>query len=74
MDASEAGIGDLDIDVLCKDTRIATQSQPLGRCHNRYTFIPMSPHNHIINIKFNFEDIPGQLPVALEGEFNMIGS
>lgn len=59
VDASEAGIGDLDIDVLCKDTRIATQSQPLGRCHNRYTFIPMSPHNHIINIKFNFEDIPG---------------
>ena len=59
VDASEAGIGDLDIDVICKDTRIPTQSQVLGRGHSRYTFVPLSPHNHIVNIKFNFDDVPG---------------
>ena len=59
MDASEAGLGDLDIDVICKDTRIPTQSQAIGRAHNRYTFIPMSPHNHLVNIKYNFDDVPG---------------
>ena len=59
VDASEAGLGDLDVDVMCKDARIPTQSQALGRSHNRYTFIPMSPHNHLINVKYNFDDVPG---------------
>jgi len=59
VDASEAGFGDMDIDVICKDTRIPTQSQVIGRCHSRYTFCPTSPHNHIINIKFNLQDVPG---------------
>jgi len=61
VDTSEAGLGDLDIDVICKDTRVPTQSQPIGRCHNRYTFVPLLPHNHIVNIKYNFDDVPGTM-------------
>jgi len=61
VDASDAGLGDLDIDVICKDARIPTQSQVIGRAHTRYTFIPMSPHNHLVNVKYNFDDVPGTL-------------
>jgi len=66
VDSNEAGLGDLDIDVICNDTRIPTQSQVIGRGHNRYTFVPMSPHNHVVNIKYNFDDVPGtcRLPIA----------
>ena len=65
VDTSEAGLGDLDIDVICKDTRVATHSQPLGRSHNRYTFVPVLPHNHIVNIKYNFDDVPGMNLAAM---------
>jgi len=65
VDTTEAGIGDLDIDVICKDTRIPTQSQPLGHGHHRYMFVPMSPHNHVVNVKFNMSDIPGMCDLSL---------
>ena len=59
VDASEAGLGDMDIDVICKDISVPTQCKPLGRAHNRYTFLPVSPRNHLVNIKYNFDEVPG---------------
>lgn len=59
VDASEAGLGDLDVEVLSKEIRVPTQTQQLAKNRNRYTFVPMAPFEHYIVVKFNNVDVPG---------------
>lgn len=60
VDVTDSGFGDLDVEVVSNDVRIPTQIQALNVARHRYTFIPMSPFNHVVTVKYNDDDVPGK--------------
>ena len=61
MDTSEAGIGDLDVNVSCNGTRVSTSISHLGDDMARFTFLPNMHLDHIVDVAFNYEKVPGEL-------------
>ena len=62
VDLTGAGLGgDLEVDVDCLNRRIPTHVQSLGTSRHRYEFVPASPYDHTVSVKYNEEDAPGYL-------------
>ena len=61
VDTTDAGMGDVDVDVTDGAVSIPVRRQALSTHRTRYTFVPRSPRDHLINIHFNSEAIPGEL-------------
>ncbi|XP_067948102.1 filamin-A-like isoform X2 [Watersipora subatra] len=59
VDASAAGSGDLEAKVSCNGQFVKIRRQPLGQSQYRYTYIPKQEGEHIIDVLYNYEQVPG---------------
>lgn len=59
VDANQAGEGNLEITVSTQGQTVPTEVHPLGGARFAVTFIPEETFDHIINISFNREPVPG---------------
>ena len=59
MDSSEAGNGDFNIQVTCEDQVIATQCTEIGQHRYRVVFVPAVCADHVADVTFNYQKIPG---------------
>ena len=59
MDASKAGEGNLEITISARGRNIPTQVHPQGSAKFVVSFVPLEGIDHIINITFNKELVPG---------------
>lgn len=57
MDASEAGVGNLEVAV--NDGRVPSQARALGGHKYDISFIPKENLDHTISVRFNNEPVPG---------------
>ncbi|XP_048246439.1 filamin-C-like isoform X5 [Haliotis rufescens] len=67
VDASAAGVGDLDAVVTHHGRSIHTYRETIGDGRYRYTFTPTEVGHYDVNVKFNDEQIPG-CPVVVNVE------
>ncbi|XP_067668833.1 filamin-C-like isoform X2 [Haliotis asinina] len=67
VDASQAGVGDLDAVVTHHGHSIHTYRETIGDGRYRYTFTPTDVGHYDVNVKFNDEQIPG-CPVVVNVE------
>ncbi|CAD5118169.1 DgyrCDS6901 [Dimorphilus gyrociliatus] len=58
VDTSEAGDGDLDVEVLCLGQLVKTIRQKLDNTHHKYKYRVERIHNHFINVMFNLRPVP----------------
>lgn len=61
VDASEAGSGDLDVEVSCNGQLVRIKREPLGQSQYRYTYVPKQGGEHLIDVQYNYERVPGGL-------------
>ena len=61
VDTSDAGPGDLDIQVMCQNQRVPTNVNQLDESRFRFTFSPEYALDHVADINFNYEKIPGPI-------------
>ena len=59
VDASKAGEGNLEITISARGRNIPTQVHPQGSAKFVVSFVPLEGIDHIINITFNKELVPG---------------
>ena len=59
VDASKAGEGNLEITISARGRNIPTQVHPQGSAKFMVSFVPLEGIDHIINITFNKELVPG---------------
>ena len=59
VDASAAGSGDLDVEVSSNGHLVRIKRQPLGQSQYRYTYIPKQGGEHLIDVLYNSERVPG---------------
>lgn len=59
VDASEAGVGNLEVAV--NDGRVPSMAHALGQHRYDISFVPKENADHTITIRFNNEPVPGQL-------------
>jgi len=59
VDASKAGEGNLEITISARGRNIPTQVHPQGSARFAVSFVPLEAIDHIINITFNKESVPG---------------
>ncbi|XP_076311299.1 filamin-B-like isoform X3 [Tachypleus tridentatus] len=59
VDASQAGEGNLEIKVIAKGRKIQTQVHPLDSAKFAVSFVPTDPVEHVVNVSFNKESVPG---------------
>lgn len=59
VDASQAGEGNLEIAVSSQGQHVPTEVHPLGSAKFSVSFVPEEPFDHIINVSFNKEPVPG---------------
>ncbi len=59
VDASKAGEGNLEITISARGRNIPTQVHPQGSARFVVGFVPLEGIDHIINITFNKEHVPG---------------
>ena len=60
VDASNAGSGDLDVEVRCNGQVVKIRREPLGQSQYRYTYIPKQGGEHLIDVQYNYESVPGE--------------
>lgn len=58
VDASEAGVGNLEVAV--NEGKIPSMAQSLGQHRYDISFVPKDDVPHTISVKFNNESVPGQ--------------
>ena len=59
VDASKAGEGNLETTISARGRNIPTQVHPQGSAKFMVSFVPLEGIDHIINITFNKELVPG---------------
>lgn len=59
VDASKAGEGNLEITISARGRNIPTQVHPQGSARFAVSFVPLEAIDHVINITFNKEPVPG---------------
>ena len=59
VDASKAGEGNLEITISARGRNIPTQVHPQGSARFAVSFVPLEAIDHVINITFNKESVPG---------------
>ena len=64
VDASKAGEGNLEIVVSNQGQHVPTEVDPLGSAKFSVSFVPEEPFDHIINVSFNKEPVPGIVILA----------
>jgi len=57
VDASEAGVGNLEVAV--NDGRVPSMAHSLGQHRYEISFVPREPTDHAVSIRFNREAVPG---------------
>ena len=65
MDASAAGSGDLDVEVSSNGHLVRIKRQPLGQSQYRYTYIPKQGGEHLIDVLYNSERVPGMYIISV---------
>ena len=58
VDTTEAGMGDIDVEVMQGTVSVPVRRQNLCPEQARFCFIATSPKDHLINVTFNSELIP----------------
>lgn len=58
VDTSEAGLGALDVAIVCAGTTVPVRQETNGSLY-RFVFVPRSPADHVLNIAFNKENVTG---------------
>ena len=61
VDTSEAGVGDLDVQMSCSGQRINPSFTQVGDNCFRFTFTPDAAAPHVADVAFNFEKVPGTI-------------
>lgn len=64
VDAGDAGEGNLEITISAKGHNIPTQVHPQGNAKFAVSFVPAEPCEHVINVSFNKQPVPG-CPIAV---------
>ncbi|KAK6644516.1 hypothetical protein RUM43_000783 [Polyplax serrata] len=64
VDASQAGEGNLEITISARGHNIPTQVHPQGNARFSVSFLPIEASDHVVNIHFNKESVPGSPFVA----------
>ncbi len=64
VDASRAGEGNLEITIAARGRNIPTQVHPQGSARFAVSFVPLEATDHVINITFNKDVVPGAPFVA----------
>ncbi len=59
VDTSAAGPGDIDVEVVCNGQLIRTNRSKIDVSRHRFTIIPETMADHIVNITFNYDKVPG---------------
>lgn len=59
VDTSNAGMGNVDVDVTQGTLGVPVHQQSLSPEKIRFCFVPTSPRDHLINISFNSQPVPG---------------
>lgn len=52
-------MGEVEVEVTQGSSSVPVSCQSLSVDQSRFTFIAMSPKDHLINVKFNKQQIPG---------------
>ncbi len=60
VNTSEAGQGDIDVEVICNGQLIRTQRIMIDQNNHRYTFVPQTQMDHTLDVSFNYEKVPGK--------------
>lgn len=58
VDASQAGVGNLEVAV--NEGRIPSMAQSLGQHRYDISFVPRELADHTISVRFNNEPVPGK--------------
>ena len=61
VDASAAGPGDIDVEVLHNNKPLRTKRSNLGNNRHSFTYVPDRPGDHKINVTFNYAEVPGKI-------------
>ncbi len=59
VDASRAGEGNLEITISARGRNIPTQVHPQGSARFAVSFVPLEATDHVVNITFNKDSVPG---------------
>ena len=59
VDTSQAGMGTLEAAVTCGGASVPVRQAPAGQDKCRFTFVAKSPVDHIIELTFNGDPVPG---------------
>ena len=69
VDSSKAGMGDVDVQVVCNNARIITQAKRISDNVFRHTFVAVHPQNHTATVLFNLEPVPGIFEISSKIQF-----
>ncbi len=61
MDTSEAGQGELNVQVTSMGQSVATDCTQLSDSKWRFTFVPSSALDHLAEVTYNYQKVPGGL-------------
>ena len=59
VDTSEAGVGDVEVNVMSGNTKVTVRRDQLSEFCQRFMFVPTLPSNHVISVAFNGENVIG---------------
>lgn len=59
VDSSEAGNGELSVQVTAGGQRVNCAANRLDEYLTRFTFCPTVPLDHLAEVSFNYEKVPG---------------
>ena len=60
VDTSEAGVGDLDVKVICEGQTVNSRVQEVEEKNFHFSFAPNVCSTHTAEIAFNFDRVPGR--------------
>ena len=59
VDTSNAGQGDIDVEVSVNGQLTRTTRSKIDGSHHRFTFVPQVKEDHVANVTFNYDPVPG---------------
>ena len=60
VNTTEAGQGDLDVEISCNGKPIRPEVKRLDSFRYRFQFVPTESRDHIAKISFNYNEVPGK--------------
>ncbi len=61
VDASRAGLGDIEVGVQLNNKKIPVKQTNQGNAVYRIQFMPKQPRRHMVFVSFSGETVPGEL-------------